>query len=401
MDIDIYNPEVYARGVPHAAFARLRREAPVSWHSDTGSGFWAIVRYDDVVEVGRDFRTFSSARGSTLEEMDDEQLAARRSMMDLDPPEHTRIRRLVGRGFTPRVVQSYENAIRVMTKSILDSVLPKGEFDFVEQVSKPLPVRWLCRYLGVPAEMTERMIDWTDRMLGQSDPDYQESEGYRLAPFGTKAGWECFQYAAQLAAERRAVRGDDVLSQVLAAEPGGEPLSDGEFQNFFSLLVIAGQEATRHSISQGMLALIERPAELGRLQKHPELLDTAVEEMIRWATPIYHFRRTATREVTMHDTTIHPGDKVLIWYISANFDETAFPDPLHFDIERHPNEHVSFGKGGPHYCLGAPVGRLQVRVTFEELLPRLAHIELGGPVERLRSNFIHGIKRMPVRVTTA
>ena len=397
--IDIFDPDVYVHRVPHEAFTELRTEDPVSWHE--GAGCWSVVRYDDVVEVSKNFRVFSSAWGSTLEEMDDEQLEARRSMMDLDPPEHTRIRRLVARGFTSRVVASYEKAIRIMTRETLDRVLPRGEFDFVEEISKPLPVIWLCRYLGVPEEMTAQMIDWTDRMLGQDDPDYREEEGYRLAPFGTRAGWECFQYAARLAAERRANPGDDVVSQVLAAEPGGRPLTENEFQNFFALLMIAGQEASRHTISHGMLALIERPDDLRRLQESPELLDTATEEMIRWSTPIYQFRRTTTQEVELGGKTIGAGEKVVMWYISANFDETVFPDPLRFDIERQPNEHVSFGKGGPHYCLGAPVARLQVKVTFEELLPRLGHIELAGPAERLRSNFIHGIKRMPVRVKLA
>jgi cytochrome P450 len=353
-----------------------------------------------VVEVSKNFRVVSSARGSTLEDMDEEQLEARRSMMDLDPPEHTRIRRLVARGFTSRVVASYEHAIRLMTKETLDRVLPQREFDFVAEISKPLPVIWLCRYLGVPEEMTAQMIDWTDRMLGQDDPDYQEEEGYRLAPFGTQAGWECFQYAAKLAAERRANPGDDVLSQVLAAEPGGRPLTDVEFQNFFAVLMIAGQEATRHSISHGMLALMGRPDDLRRLQENPELLETATEEMIRWSTPIYQVRRTTIQEAELGGRRIGAGEKVVMWYISANFDETVFADPLRFDIERDPNDHVSFGTGGPHYCLGAPVARLQVKVTFEELLPRLRSIELAGPAERLRSNFIHGIKRMPVRVTT-
>ena len=398
-EVDIFDPDSYVERVPHEAFARLRAEDPVSWHE--GEKCWSVVRYHDVVEVSKNFRVFSSARGSTLEDMDDEQLEARRSMMDLDPPEHTRIRRLVARGFTSRVVASYEHAIRLMTKETLDRVLPKGEFDFVAEISKPLPVVWLCQYLGVPEEMTAQMIDWTDRMLGQDDPDYQEDEGYRLAPFGTQAGWECFQYAAKLAAERRANPGDDVLSQVLAAEPGGRPLTDVEFQNFFAVLMIAGQEATRHTISHGMLALIERPEALRRLQENPDLLETATEEMTRWSTPIYQFRRTTTREVELGGRSIGPGEKVVMWYISANFDETVFADPLRFDIERDPNDHVSFGKGGPHYCLGAPVARLQARVTFEELLPRLRSIELAGSAERLRSNFIHGIKRMPVRVTLA
>ena len=408
VDVDIQDPKLYAREVPHGVFRFLRRHAPVSWHDekDGRAGFWAVVRYRDLASVSSDWRTFSSAQGSTLEEMTPEELAVRRSMMDLDPPAHSRIRRLLSRGFTPRVVAAYENAFRLMTAEVLTEVLARGEFDLVEAISKQIPVLWLCEHMGIPRHMSDRLIEWTDRMLvGDSDPEYWEDRSdpnSRFAPFGSPAGLEAFQYAAKLAAERRARPGDDMISRVLRAEPGGEPLTDAEFNNFFAVLMIAGQEASRHYISQGVLAFMERPHQVEKLlQGSPGLMDRAVEEIIRWATPIYHFRRTATRDVELGGRRIRKDDKVTIWYISANFDEQVFDDPHRFDIERHPNPQVSFGKGGPHFCLGAALGRLQVKVAMEELLPRLADLRPTGPVERLQSNFIHGIKRMPVRVASS
>ncbi|CAN5779782.1 cytochrome P450 [soil metagenome] len=400
--VDISDPDLYVEGVPHERFRRLRREEPVSWHPAVdGAGHWALVRHSDVVAAGKDWRTFSSARGSTLEELDDEQLAVRRSMLDLDPPAHTRLRRLIGPSFTPKVIRAYEEAIRLMTRQVVDEAVAKGSFDLVEEISKPVPVLWLCEHMGMAQADANLLIELTDRMLGQDDPEYRESvdpEVVRLAPFGTMAGLESYRYAAGLAAERRARPRDDVLTRILFAEPGGEPLTDEEFQNFFSVLMIAGQEASRHSVSHGTVLLLEHPQALSDLLGDPAgLMESATEEIIRWATPIYQFRRTATTDVSLHGTSIRAGDKVTLWYISANFDETVVSDPHTFDIRRHPNDHVSFGRG-PHLCLGAALARLQVRITFEELLPHLAHMQISGPVERLRSNFIHGIKHLPVEI---
>ncbi len=400
--VDIADPDLFVDSVPHDRFRRLRNEQPLSFHEEErGAGFWAVVRYQDVIDVGRDWRTFSSAQGSTLEELDEDQLAVRRSMLDLDPPTHTRLRRLVTPGFTPRVVRSYEEAFRLLTRQVLDEAFAKGSFDLVSEISKNLPVVWLCRHLGVPESDAAKLIEWTDRMLGQSDPEYREDESdprSRYAPFGTIAGLEAYEYAARWATERRAHPVDDVMTAILMAEPDGEPLSDDEFKNFFTVLMIAGQEASRHSISHGVLALIERPEQLDRLAANPDLLPSAVEEIIRWSSPIYQFRRTATTDVGMHGETIRAGEKVTVWYVAANFDETVFTDPETFDITRSPNEHVSFGRGGPHFCLGAGLARLQVQITFEELMPRLGSLRLSGPVERLRSNFIHGVKHLPVTV---
>ena len=262
-----------------------------------------------------------------------------------------------------------------MTAEVLGEVLAGGDFDLVEAISKQIPVLWLCEHMGIPRHMSDRLIEWTDRMLvGDSDPEYWEDRSdpnCRFAPFGSPAGLEAFQYAGALAAERRARPGDDMISRVLQAELGGEPLTDAEFNNFFAVLMTAGQEASRHSISQGVVALMDRPDQLERLREGGSaLMGRAVEEIIRWATPIYHFRRTATRNAELGDQPIRKGDKVTIWYISANFDEEVFVDPYLFDIERNPNPQVSFEKGGPHFCLGAALGRLQVKVAIEELALR-------------------------------
>ncbi len=401
--VDISDPDSFVAGVPHDEFRRLRLEEPLSWHEEAdGAGFWALVRHPDVAEAGKDWRRFSSARGSTLEELDDDQLLVRRSMLDLDPPAHTRLRRLIGPSFTPGVVRAYEQAIRLMTREAVEEAVAKQSFDLVEEISKPVPVLWLCEHLGIPASDAALLIELTDRMLGKDDPEYQEEEGdpavIRLAPFGTMAGLESYRYAAELAAARRARATDDVLSQILYAGPDGDPLTDAEFQNFFSVLMIAGQEASRHSISHGVLLLKENPDALADLVSDPDgLMATATEEIIRWASPIYQFRRTATEDMAIHGHTIRAGDKVTLWYVSANFDETVIPDPNAFDIRRQPNDHLSFGRG-PHLCLGIHLARLQVRITFEELLPHLPALEVSGPVERLRSNFIHGVKHLPVTV---
>lgn len=401
--VDIVDPDLYVEGVPHHLFTRLRADEPLSWQDEAeGAGFWALVRHQDVAAAGKDWRTFSSAWGSTLEELDEEQLVVRRSMLDMDPPAHTRLRRLIGPSFTPKVIRSYEAAIRLMTQEVVDDAMAMGTFDLVEEISKPVPVVWLCRHLGIPVTDAQLLIELTDRMLGQDDPEYREEdvdpEVARLAPFGTLAGLESYRYAAELAAERRARPADDVMTQILHAEPGGEPLTDAEFQNFFSVLMIAGQEASRHSISHGTLLLLEHPDVIDELAGDPTLMETATEEIIRWATPIFQFRRTATTDVEMHGRTIRAGDKVTLWYISANFDESVIPDPHTFDIRRDPNDHLAFGRG-PHFCLGAGVARIQVRITFEVLLPYLPRLSLAGQPERLRSNFIHGIKHLPVQVT--
>lgn len=404
---DLTSHDTFVRYVPHAAFARMRRENPVAWIDEpNGSGFWAVTRYRDIVEVSRDWQTFTATKGIRLEEMSDEEMFHRRTMMEHDPPEHARLRRLVQKGFTPRVVATYETAFRLLTATVLDGALPLGEFDFVEEISKELPIRLMSRLLGVPESDADRLVEWGDRMIANTDPDFtdfvvdrDDTEEYRLLPFRSPAALEVFHYAEEAAMERRARPRDDVISGLLRAGDGREPLTDLEFKNFFALLIVAGNETTRHTISHGLRFLVDHPEQLARLEGDPAGLSTsATEEILRAASVTMHFRRTATRDTQLAGTPVAAGDKVVMWYPSGNHDESAFERPFSFDITRNPNEHLAFGSGR-HLCLGAWLARLEVRVVFEELLRRVASIEVTAEPTRLRSNFINGLKTLPVRVT--
>jgi cytochrome P450 len=408
-DVSLENDD-FAERVPHETFALLRREAPVWWYDwPHGRGFWCVTKHADVVSISRDTKTFTSEQGANLEDLDEEQRTARQSMLETDPPRHTRLRGLVGPPFTPRAVKAYELALRELTAAVLDRALPLGEFDFVEEIAKQLPIRVLARLLGAPDEDTDPLIAWGDRMIGNTDPeltdvlhDSPESERYRLLPFRSPAALELFEYGHRLAAERRREPSDDLVSKLVHAEIDGERLSEREFDTMFLLLVVAGNETTRQAIAHGMLALAEHRDQWDRLREDPELVWTAgTDEILRWSSPVLHFRRTATRDVELRGQTIRAGEKVVVWYVSANFDEEVFEDPLRFDVGRRPNAHVTFGGGGPHYCLGAHLAKLEVQVMFDMLLPRLAGLELLGPPERMRTNFTNALKRMPVRVETA
>jgi cytochrome P450 len=414
-DADIVNPDVYVPGVPYATFDRLRRDEPVSWwpEHDDGRGFWAITRYEDVLRVSRDVETFSSASGIRLEEMSPAETDARRTMMEMDPPQHTRFRRLVSKPFSRREVQAYEQGIRILARSVLDAALPKSRtLDFVDEVAKQLPMRMLGRLLGVPDGDGPWLVEKGDALLGNTDPEFTDhpvgltdTDEFRLLPFRSPAGVELFCYAQGEAARRRAITSDDVIADLLRPMVDGEYLTDHEFNNFFTLLVAAGNDTTRYTMVSAMKALMEHPDQLAELRaavgKDAELMDRAVEEILRWATVTMHFRRTATRDVELRGRRIDAGQKVVIWFVAADYDADAFPDPYRFDIHRAPNDHVAFGRLSPHLCLGASLARMEVRVLFEELLPRLADVAPAGPEERLRSNFIAGIKHLPVQVTLA
>jgi cytochrome P450 len=402
--------DVFSERLPHETFALLRREAPVWWYDwPLGRGYWCVTKHADVVAVSRDTKAFTSEHGANLEDLDEEQRVARQSMLETDPPRHTRLRGLVGPPFTPRAVKAYELALRELTTDVLDRALPLGEFDFVEEIAKQLPIRVLARLLGAPDEDNDRLIDWGDRMIGNTDPeladvlhDSPESDRYRLLPFRSPAALELFAYGHRLAAERRREPTDDLVSTLVHTEIDGERLTEREFDTMFLLLVVAGNETTRQAIAHGMLALVEHPEEWRRLREDSDLVWTSgADEILRWSSPVLHFRRTATRDVELRGQTIRAGEKVVIWYGSANFDEEVFADPLRFDVGRKPNPHVTFGGGGPHYCLGAHLAKLEVQVMFDLLLPRLESLELAGPPERMRTNFTNALKRMPVRVTVA
>jgi cytochrome P450 len=408
-EIDLADPDNFVERVPTEWFDHLREDHPVVWHPEPNPnhGFWAVTRYDDLAAVHTDWRTYSSEFGAvSLEELDAEQLEIRKSMLETDPPRHTALRQVCAKPFSRRGVGRYENWIRDVARGVLDRALSGDTFDFVAEISRELPIRFLCSILKVPQGDASQLINWGDNMIANQDPDLSaavvdrvDTEPYRLLPFRSPTAVEVFAYADRQRALRLAEPTDDVIQALTVAQSEGI-LNDRQFHNYFALLMIAGNETTRHTISHGMLALMQHPDQLELLQREPELIAVATEEILRWATPVLHFRRTATRDTELRGREIAAGDKVVTWYISANFDPEVFPAPSRFDVTRVPNEHVTFGPGGPHFCLGAHLARLETRILFEQLLPRLSSIELAGPVDRIRSNFVNGIKRMPVRVST-
>jgi hypothetical protein len=402
---DITSHDSYVGGFPHAVFRRLRETEPVAWiEEDDASGFWAVTKHADVIDVSRDYKTFSAARGIRIEEMAEDELIARRTLMEADPPEHTRLRRLVQPGFTPKVVATYETAFRLLVGHVLDEVLVEEEFDFVTEIARELPIRMLCRLVGVPEEDAGDMVVWGDQMISNADPEYTpviidkvDTEEYRLLPFRAPAAIEIFRYAEEIALERRRNPADDIITTLLTAEPDGEPLTDLEFKNFFTLMMVAGNETTRHTISHGLIYLANHPEQLSAWMAGPAAMsEAATEEILRASSVTMHFRRTATVDTEIRGVPVAAGDKVVIWYTSANYDTDVFNDPFAFDLRREPNNHITFGTGR-HVCLGASLARLEVRVFFEEFLARVSGFEVGEP-DRLRSNFISGIKHLPVKV---
>jgi len=395
--IDIFERSRYVTGVPHDMYTTLRREAPVFWHDEPGGpGFWAVTRYADVVDVNRDWERFSSHKGGvSIPDLTPESLAQQQMMMlNMDPPLHTRYRLLINKGFTPRMVGQLEAGMRERAQAIVDAICEQGTCDFVTDVAAELPLQVIADILGVPQHERHLVFDWSNRMVGADDPEYAAT-----AEEGMSAAMELYAYAHNLATAKRRNPTNDIVSILLQAEVEGHTLTELEFDMFFLLLSVAGNETTRNALAHGMLALIEHPEQRARLLADPSLLTTAIEEILRWGTPVMHFRRTAMVDTEIAGQPIAAGDKVVVFYISANRDDTVFPDPFTFDVTRTPNEHVTFGGGGPHFCLGANLARMEMRIMFETVLRRLPDMELAGPVARLQSNFINGIKHLPVQFT--
>ena len=408
-DVHLSDLDLFEAGPPWASFDALREQDPLHWDEefDGGKGFWSVTRYTDIVNVLRDTETFSSETGTAnLEELDQEQMEIRRSMLETDGKRHRTLRKLMQPEFTPKAVAGYETFLRGLTATTLDAAFAKGSFDFVADVSADFPIRVLARMLDVPDDDTPKLIEWGNRMVGNTDPEHAdvlasspESEQFRNLPFRSPAAQEVFDYGFTLAHERRGKDGKDLVSTLVNSTPiDGIPIDDRDFRNYFLLLVVAGNETTRHTISHTMNALMDNPEQLRRLQENPGLIPWAVEEFLRYASPVYHFRRTATRDVELHDKKIAPGDKVVTWFASGNRDSRVFDNPYEFNVSRNPNEHMTFGRGGPHMCLGNALARLEIKVMFEDLVHRIDSMEHTGPVRRLRSNFVNGIKEFPVKV---
>jgi cholest-4-en-3-one 26-monooxygenase len=401
-DIDLLDRDIFTEGVPHEWFTYLRHNAPIYHHSEpNGPGFWVITKYKDVYAVGRDAHTYSSDQdyGGVvgLEELEVQppDYGDAKIMLTMDPPQHTRYRKLVNKGFTPRMIAALEPHIRDRSVAILDEALAKGEADFVVDVAAELPLQAIAELIGVPFEERHKLFDWSNRMIGSEDPEYMVGEQEAFM-----AQFEMFAYAGELAEQRKVEPRDDIMTSLLNAEIDGDKLTPMEFNLFFLLLSVAGNETTRNAISHGMNAFLDHPEQWEQLVADPDgVIGTATEEILRWASPVMYFRRNVLQDTELSGVEFKKGEKVSIWYCSANRDEDVFEDPFTFDVRRSPNDHLAFGGGGPHFCLGASLARMEIKVLFEELARRAPQLSRKGAAVPLRSNFIGGIKHLPVSFT--
>jgi cytochrome P450 len=398
--IDLSDPEFWLRPDEEreAAFATLRAERPIAFFEEPefeqiprGPGYWALTRYDDVWTASRRPDVFISGRGVNIADMPVEISEFFGSMISMDDPRHAKLRGIINRGFTPKMVSSLSDGVRVKAREIVDRVAPMGECDFVQEIAGALPLQIICDMMGIPASGYQRIFELTNIILGVGDPEYVNSLEDLMA-----AAMELYQFAMELGEQKLREPGDDITSKLMHADVEGEALTTQELGSFFILLVAAGNETTRNAISHGMKALTDHPDQRRIWMDHFDAVTpTAVEEIVRWASPVIHFRRTVSRDTEIGGQPLAEGEKVVLWYNSANRDETKFDHPERFDVRRTPNEHVGFGAGGPHFCLGAHLARREIAVMFDELFRRLPDIEVTGPPDMLQSSFIHGIKRMP------
>ena len=392
--VDFYNPDTFEHGPPFDVFKELRENEPVYWNpqkEDEGTGFWVITRYDDVVATSLDYESYLSGHGVFV---DDSVGGSELMLVNMDAPKHSGLRNLVNKGFTPKMIRRMEPHVRDIASSIIDNVAKKGECDFVVDVAMELPLQVIAELIGIPQEDRHQIAQWSNQMIAVGDPEYSPD-----MDTATKAAAEVFAYSSNLTTDRRENQKDDLITVLLNAEVDGEKLEDMELNMFFLLLAVAGNETTRNLISGGMLTLFEHPDQWQRLKDDPDLMPAAVEEMLRWISPIMYFRRTASKDTEINGQKIKEGDKVTLWYGSANRDPDQFENANTFDVGRDPNAHVALGAGGPHFCLGASLARLEIRLMFEEIVNRLPDIRLAGEVSLLRSYFINGFKHMPVEFT--
>jgi cytochrome P450 len=407
-DVDLTNLDYFVADEAWGMFDTLRAEDPLHWQDEPdsdGHGFWSVTRYADIEMVNKDGETFTSTKFVNLEEPPEEFQDLRRSILESDGTRHQALRKLLARDFSIGQLRRYEDFLRGLARTSIEDALAQEDIDFVDAIAADFPINVLARLLDVPDEMIPQLITWGNAIVGFSDPelsdvlvDSEEAQQYKHLPFRSPVSLEIFEYGRQLARERRGGEGEDLVSKLVNRIPeDGIPLSDTDFDNYFLLLVVAGNETTRQAMTLSMKALMDNPDQMQYFLANMDKAQIMVEELIRYASPVYHFRRTATKDVELHGKTIKEGDKVVTWFASGNRDDTKFVDPYRLDLTRFPNDHMTFGKG-PHTCLGANLARMEIRILFEELLPRLASIEQTGEIERVRSNFVNGVKRFPVRV---
>lgn len=407
--VDLADPGLYDRGIPQGVFADIRATPGLVWNAidgDPDDGFWAVTRHADVVEVSRDTTTYSSAVGHIqIYDIDEDALDARASMIDMDPPIHTRLRRLVSSAFTPRHVQDYRSAIRERVCAALDGFEGAGGGNWVELVAKPIPIGVICDLMGVPESDHDLMIELSDHLVAGTSSSPLPADAYgnttplRLLPFNSPAAHGINQYALDLGERRRRDPADDLMTKLIEAEVDGERLTDEEFANFFRLMIFAGNETTRSSMSHLAMHLVDFADQFDRVRADDGLLESVAEEVIRYSSPILYFRRTATRNCELAGTPIAAGEKVVMWYSAADFDEAVFDDPLRFDASRPtPPANVAFGGGGAHFCLGASLARLELVELIDEILARDLQLEIVGDATYVDSNFVNGVDKLEVRL---
>ena len=408
--VDLTSHDTFVNGSPFNTFARMRRDDPVCWTDwDGGKGFWSVTRYADILLMNRNTEVFSSAQGIRMEDQSYEEYLARRTFQETDPPEHMRMRIKLARAFSKNVILGFEDVIRELCIGILDKALQHDRFDATKKIARELPMMVLGRILGTPDEDLPWLVEKGDALIANTDPDFtvhvldqMTTNEFRMMPFNSPAGAELYAYAKELM-NKKNVSGDTdgILHLIMQPSEDGSVISETEFRNFFCLLVAAGNDTTRYSIAAGIQAMCEQPELLGQMKEGGAVWDTMADEVIRWATPATYFRRTATQDHEMHGKTIRKGNKVLYWFASGNRDDAYFDEPNRVNLARTPNKHLAFGLGGPHLCLGMWLARLEVTVLFQELSKRITDIKADGPQLFLRSNFVSGLKSLPVRITRA
>ena len=405
---DLTSHDAFSSGVPYNTFERLRADDPVHWTNyKGGKGFWSITRHKDISSMIGNTKVFTSAQGIRMEDQSYEEYMARRTFQEVDGFEHRNSRMKVAKAFSGPVIMKFEESIRSLCSDILDVTLPMGSFDATKQIARELPMRMLGRILGIPEEDLPWLVEKGDALIANTDPDFTDhvldkldTNEFRMMPHNSPAGAELYEYAKTLMEKKsKAGETDGILHMILQPSKDGSRISEIEFKNFFCQLVAAGNDTTRYSIAAGIHALCHQPELLNQMKNDPLVWETAPDEIIRWASPVNYFRRTATEDFEIHNKFIREGDKVLYWFASANRDPNTFENPFEVDLYRKPNKHQSFGQGGPHICLGIWLARLEVRCLFQELSKRIKSIQQVAPHKYLRSNFVSGIKELPINIT--
>ena len=408
-EFNLLDHGMFAEREPWDVFEWLQREAPVYRHPEPdGEGFWCVTKYDDVLHVLKSAKIYSSEVGGSarIGHVEPDVLEARRNFMETDPPRHSEWRRKFARDFTPKSIGRYTEQLRTIVDGVLDEAFEKQDIDFVHDIAALIPIRVLGTLLGLPENQWDRFIELGDRMIIDSDPEIAkfvagspEAEAYKYLPFGSEAAAELCAMGRETIDARRRQPQEDIISILANMEIGGCPLGDRDLDNNFALFVVAGNETTRQSMALGLLALLRDERAFAAFRAPGGVTPESVDELVRIASPVWHFRRTATEDTELRGVEIKAGERVVVWFAPANRDIEVFANPHMLDFSRKKDEHLAFGRGGPHYCLGTHLARLEIQVLYEQLLPRLKSIEQTGPERRLQSNFTNGLKQFPVRIT--